>query len=140
MREQIAEAYRRGYFAGAADTRDRILKAASTTDAKPELQGPLLPSSEGDAPSRVERGAVRIAVRRVMSARPGLSTTEVAKRVVEFDPRITAPGSVSNELNRNKGKLYEQRGTLWFPMDENEEGPAVEARPSLTNGAAVRAA
>lgn len=149
MREQIAEAYRRGYFDGAAEARDRIVKAALADDAPVSAAVKVVETAEapGLAPlaepsfARVERGAVRIAVQHTLRKHQGLTAAEITKLVTEFDPRITASGSVSNELTRHEGTLYERRDTKWFAIAKNEEGPSKNlGEPSYSNGAAVRAA
>lgn len=146
LAEKVRESYSRGFRDGASATRDRILKAAAdevpsgAIDAgKP--QDERLQDRPSGTITRVERGAVRIAVQQVMTNRPGLPISEVAKRVSSLDPRITSIASVTNELNRNEGKLYKKAEGLWYRASEKSEGPAgIAARPSITNGAAVEAA
>lgn len=132
-REAIVQAYHEGYTAGAMETRERILKAASGMEERTEpAPASLDDPQDAEVPARVERGAIRRAVQQALAARGGFSAVQITKRVSEIDPRITSNRSVSNELNRNEGSLYERRGNLSYR--KNAEGPAAETGPSQLNG------
>lgn len=67
------------------------------------------PSKDGRAP----RGSVRRAVLTVLLPKPeGLTTAEVVTQAQVIDPSISV-GGIHNELNRQKGMIYDNENGRW---------------------------
>lgn len=132
LREALENAYQAGMSAGRAigysegqtAMRDAIISAASAP-----LNGGAIKAEVGDISvvitkpkvKRAPRGAVRPAVQLVLEEMPGLGSAAVAAKIAEMDSQIS-PHSVSNELNRNRGKRYWQaRGGGWYLSQEAAE-------------------
>lgn len=140
----VREAFERGYKAGAAAVRAKIMRAASDEllGAGPAAE-PIPTSSQsahtvaeqsrGAPPAgRVERGTVRRVLRVVMSADVGQTIPQITAEAHKIDGRVSHT-SIPNELRRNKGSLYRQDGDSWFLLgDAGKEtaGPASNESPA----------
>lgn len=91
---------------------------------------PVLPVSPPEAPTsatpgkdgRAPRGSVRRAVLTVLLPKPdGLTAAEVVARAREIDPSISA-GGIHNELNRQKGTIYDNEDGRWRTPPELKLG------------------
>lgn len=71
---------------------------------------------------RAARGSVRRAVLTVLLPRPeGLPTSEVVARAQAVDPSISV-GGINNELNRQKGMIYDFEDGRWRTPPELKLG------------------
>ncbi len=122
----LVQAYRRGVRDGIALAREKAMRALSEPIDEgelPESPPEVAAATTGDA---VPRGTVRPIVRRVLADQPGRTIAETQRLVARIDNRIS-PLSVSNELHRNKGKLYHQRLRRWYVKKDGEKETAGEA-------------
>jgi len=140
----IREAFERGYRAGEAAMKAKILRAASddtlvATAVAAPIPAPLASSNTGPEPNRgappagrVERGTVRRVLGVVMSADVGQTIPQITAEARKIDGRVSVT-SIPNELRRNKDSLYRQDGDRWFLLgDAGKEtaGPASNESPA----------
>ncbi|RWM36602.1 hypothetical protein [Mesorhizobium sp.] len=105
----VSDAYADGYAAGRADAIQAIMKAATANVAVGIADRAPVETSAKDG--RAPRGAVRVAVVKLLESRgdAGATTSEIVNSVHLFSEGAAISGvSASNELHRNKGKLYTQ--------------------------------
>jgi hypothetical protein len=122
VRIAIDAAYEQGYAAGRADALKAIMRAASDNlglaESSPasKVETRAEPEAKTD---RAPRGAVRQAVINMLKTigDKGATTTEITSRVHEFSDGIELSGlSASNELQRQKGKLYSQDSSGYWHL------------------------
>lgn len=131
----LLEAYRIGKADGEAEVRANLMKVlapANLTIVTPAENRSLAEADEaGESTERAPRGLTRQVVAAILDQEPGLTMPEIQKRAVLMDSRVSEK-TVYNEINREKGKLYQQNlgrwrlvrpppsegGSLW----QNEEG------------------
>jgi hypothetical protein len=127
----LLEAYNLGKDDGAAEVRANLMKVLApdnlqvTTPAQNRAEMEPRPSegaedSEGSAP-RAPRGLTREVVSLILETEPGLLMPEIQKKAVEIDARVSGK-TVYNEINREKGKLYQQHLGRWRLITPHEEG------------------
>jgi hypothetical protein len=142
---------RQAYACGRLDEREHIARLLRSASSEAAAVLPLSPSAAAQsdphatAVGRVAPGTIRPLVQQVLRAEPGLTKSEIARRVAALGHGI-ASSSISNELQRNedvkrnKNRLYRQWRGKWSLVEElpETEGPATadDDRPagSVLNG------
>lgn len=112
LRKAVERAYDEGYAKGQADALSAIMQAASASMGVGDVASrntPESPAKEKASSSRAPRGSVRQAVMAMLNDRISAPTGEIVNQVHKYAGGIEISGtSASNELQRQKGKIYDQ--------------------------------
>ncbi|MDP1631824.1 MAG: hypothetical protein Q8L66_10440 [Caulobacter sp.] len=127
IRRALIEAHRLGIEVGEQRERDRILQAVSGAPQAARAAASETPSNivsttsaenastredDQEKAPRAPRGLTRELVMLVLEDAPGSTTSEIQKRAVALDQRVSEK-TVYNELNRERGRLYRQSADRW---------------------------
>jgi len=123
----LSETYAAGGLEALGKLQDVFSSMQAALDVSPaqvQSSKPLPPQTAGTPgkDGRAPRGSVRRAVLTVLLPKPaGLTAAEVVARAQEIDPSISA-GGIHNELNRQKGMIYENEDGRWRTPPELKLG------------------
>lgn len=121
----IREALAAAYDQGQRDAAGRIMEAARNTAGR-------LPSSEEQAPpptlkrARAPHGSVKTLVDRELTAKPGLTPSELAERARDEQERKIATASIRAHLRKwmEVGRYKEIGGRWYLARDAERAGPS----------------
>ena len=128
----LQDAYEAGRRDGAAEMRAAILRAAQM----PMDDGPSASSdaedknANGGETKRAPHGAVRRAIIRALTEKPGQIEQQLGPHVERLDPAVSGK-SGGGELRRMRGRLYRMDGGRWFLIASGEKDAP---EPSASDG------
>lgn len=129
IKSALLEAYTRGVAAGRQQGQEALRAsvlgalgeglAPTTATSTAETAGSVVPGSEPVAP-RAPRGLTREVIFAILTTEPGLTTPVIQSQALLLDDRVS-PKTVYNELNRERGVLYEEVLGRWSLISKKME-------------------